>query len=75
MKSDTNLKNLENSNIRSDDLFTGDTVNAYLSGDISRQELKKELVRRRKEATRTLKGIDKLLEILPKCPKKVEFDD
>jgi len=63
---------LEKNNIRSNDLCSGDLVNSYLNGKISRSELKIRLLERKKEIVHSVKRIDKLLNILPSCPKKVK---
>jgi len=66
------LYKLEEADIRSDDLEAGEYVRHYLGGWITKAELRKSLKERRKEVARILKGVDKLLAILPNCPSKVK---
>lgn len=63
------LQKLDDSNIRSEDLYSGDCVNGYLSGDMTKAQLRQELQRRRREMISAVQGIDKLLGILRECPK------
>ena len=65
------LEKLENNNIRSDDLYSGEQIQRYLGGDLSNRTCSSNLRNRRKELKSIIKGIDKLLNILSYCPKQV----
>lgn len=65
------LEKLENNNIRSDDLYSGEQIQRYLGGDLSNKTCYSNLMNRRKELSSIIKGIDKLLNILTYCPKQV----
>jgi hypothetical protein len=69
------LRKLEDYNIRSLELDAGDSVISYLEGGLTRTELRGILTDRRKELMQSIKGIDKLLTILPDCPREVKRVD
>ena len=65
------LTRLENANIRSLDMYSGELVQGYLAGDMDKQELKRELTVRLKDVKKLVPAIEKLLSILSDCPKQV----